>query len=449
MKITPHGAAREVTGSCYRLESAQTRILVDCGMHQGSAYNDARNYRPFGFDPSTIDAVIITHTHLDHIGRLPKLIREGFRGPIYLTKPTKDLARILLEDAYGIMKEDFEREYRPMLYELEDVEACMELMEGKSYSRWKRIGDLKFRFRDAGHIFGSAFVELEDDAGKHVVFSGDLGNVDTPILRPTAQMAAADAVFIETTYGNRIHEDHKERMEVFRSVILETIKQRGVLLIPAFAVERTQDLLYHMNRMVEDEGLEPVDTYIDSPMAIRVTDVMKRYPEYYDKAALARVMRGDDFFDFPGLRLTKTRNESMLINDAPYPKIIFAGSGMMTGGRIQHHLVRYLGKRNTIVFIVGYQASGTLGRKIYEGQKVVKVLREMVPVKAKIVSMGSFSAHADQTKLLNWLRGAATLPKHVYCVHGEAEASAAFATRVKDELKIQADVPRNEETITV
>lgn len=449
MRITLHGAAREVTGSCYCVETKHTRVLVDCGMFQGSSYNDARNFRDFSFDAGDIDAVIITHAHLDHIGRLPKLTKEGFTGPIYLTPPTRDIARIVLEDANDIMEEEFKREYRPKLYEREDLERTLTFTKTLNYSRWKTIGDIRFRFRDAGHIFGSAFVELEENGGPRAVFSGDIGNADTPILRPTAQMGTSDAVFIESTYGNRIHEDPGTRMDVFKRIIDRTIRQRGVLLIPAFAVERTQAILYDLNTFVEERRIKPIDAYIDSPMAIQVTEVMKRYPEYYDREALGHVTRGDDLFDFPRLQLTRTRNESKMINTSPNPKIIIAGSGMMNGGRIKHHLIRYLGKRSTTLFIVGYQANGTLGRSLYEGAKRVTIFHESINVKAKIVSIGSFSAHGDQHKLIDWIRSAPSLTKHVYCTHGEEGAAVALATKVKDDLGIPARAPRFGETITI
>jgi metallo-beta-lactamase family protein len=449
MKISVHGAAREVTGSCYCVETADTRVLVDCGMFQGSAFTDAKNFRPFGFVPEDVDALIVTHAHLDHTGRIPKLVQDGFRGPIHMTPPTVDITRIVLEDASDIMQEQFEREYRPKLYEREDLEQALALMEGMDYSRWKTVGDIRFRFRDAGHIFGSAFVELEDADGTRVVFSGDIGNVDTPILRPTAQMGSADAVFIESTYGNRIHEGLGERAKAFEDIVLKTVKRKGALVIPAFAIERTQALLYDLDTFFDHRGMEPVDVYLDSPMAIRVTDIMKAYPEYYDREALNRVTQGDDFFDFPSLHVTFTRRDSKMINDAPFPKIIIAGSGMMHGGRIQHHLVRYLSKKNTTVFIVGFQASGTLGRKIYSGEKRVKIFGETVDVKADVISIGSFSAHGDQHKLINWLKSAKSLPKRVYCTHGEEEACAALATRITEKLRVPADVPRFEDMVTV
>lgn len=449
MNITFHGAAREVTGSCYRVETAKTRLLIDCGMFQGSAYTDAKNFRDFGFDPADVDAVAVTHAHLDHVGRLPKLCKERYKGPMYMTPPTRDIAKLVLEDAEQIMEDEFKREYRPKLYERKDVECVMGLIRGVDYSHWVTVGDLKFRFRDAGHIFGSSFIEVEETGGTRVGFSGDLGNVDVPMLRPTAQIGACDAIVIESTYGNRLHEDVSTRETKLREAIMSTIKRKGVLIIPAFAVERTQDLLYELNKMWEQGTLPKVDVYLDSPMAIRVTEVMRTYPQYYDKEALERVMIGDDLLDFPGLHRTESRDQSKTINDAPKPKIIIAGSGMMNGGRILHHLVRYLGDPNSTVLIIGYQAAGTLGRRLYSGEKHVEVLNERVTVKATIASIGAYSAHADQKKLVTWLHEAKTLPKRVFCTHGEEEAAAALATRITEDLGITADVPRFEETVGI
>lgn len=447
MKISFYGATREVTGSCYLIESGRSRLLVDCGMFQGSAFADAKNFKEFGFDASTIDAVAITHGHLDHVGRLPKLIREKFKGKIYLTPPTKDIARIVLEDAEQVMKDDFKRSYRPMLYEAEDVKNVEERSTAVDYSRKVALDGLSFRFRDAGHIFGSAFIEVEEAGGARAVFSGDLGNTNVPILRPTAQMADCDALIMESTYGNRIHEDESTRETRLKEAIATTIKQKGVLLIPAFAVERTQQLLYELNHLVENRLIPAVDIYLDSPMAIKITKVIDAFPQYYSKEALRLVATGDDLFSFPGLRLTMSRDESKTINDAPKPKVIISGAGMMNGGRIQHHLVRYLGDPKNTVLIIGYQSAGTLGRRLYSGEKRVEVLDERITVKAKIVSIGAYSAHADQPRLVEWISQATSPPKHVYCTHGEEAAAASLASRITEELGIAADVPRFGDTI--
>lgn len=449
MKISFHGAAREVTGSCYLVETDQQRILIDCGMFQGSVFADAKNFRDFGFDPSTIDALIVTHAHLDHVGRIPKLMKDGFKGKIYATPPTVDLAKLVLEDAEQVMQDASKREMRPKLYELDDVERAMNLFIPSEYSKRYQIGDVAFRFRDAGHILGSSFIELEQKGGLRLAFSGDLGNVPDPILKPTAQLAEQDLLIIESTYGNRLHEHVDSRDEDLKKYIVETVKKKGVLLIPAFAVERTQELLFELNQLVEKKAIPPVDIYLDSPLAIRASAVMDRYPEYFNQNTLHLVRMGDDPFAFPRLHKTLTRDDSKVINEAPRPKIIIAGSGMMNGGRILHHLVRYLSSAATTVLIIGYQAHGTLGRKLYTGEKMVDVLGERVHVKAGIHSIGAYSAHADQRQLLNWVKAAEHTPSHIYCTHGEEDASAALATRITEELGIKADVPRFEQTLII
>lgn len=442
MHISFHGATREVTGSCYLLETARTRVLLDCGMFQGGAFCEAKNSEAFAFDPSTIDAVIVTHAHLDHTGRLPKLVKEGFRGRIYLTPPTGKLAEIVLEDAVQIMRDDLRREYRPMVYEEEDVTKTIGLFRGVDYAHRVKIGDLSFRFRDAGHIFGSAFVEITESGGTRATFSGDLGNEHVPIIRETAQLAETDVLVMESTYGNRIHEEESTRGQRLKEAVRRTIEQHGVLLVPAFAIERTQQLLYELNELIERGEMERIDTYLDSPMAIKTTEVIKEYPQYYDPAAFRRVSAGDDLFDFSGLHISPSRDTSKEINTAPFPKMIIAGSGMMNGGRILHHLVRYLSNPRCTLLIIGYQAQGTLGHQLYRGDKRVHVLGERVEVKARVESIGAYSAHADQNKLVEWVETAAKRPDRIYCTHGEEGASAALATRLTDELGVHADVPR-------
>ena len=449
MQISFQGAAREVTGSCYLIETKQTRILVDCGMFQGGYTCDSKNFADFTFDPSTIDAVLITHAHLDHTGRLPKLVKDGFKGKVYCTPPTVELAKLVIEDAFHIMKEDFIREYRPLLYEEEHMTAAFKQFVATDYSRLVTMGDLSFRFRDAGHIFGSSFIEVEEKGGARASFSGDLGNEHVPILRPKAQLAETDVLIVESTYGNRVHENESTRGEKLLQALKNTQKSRGALIIPAFAIERTQQLLYEMNHLVEQKILAPIHTYLDSPMAIRATDVIKKYPQYYSKDALRLVATGDDLFDFPGLHITLTRDESKVINAAPLPKVIIAGSGMMNGGRVLHHLVRYLGDKRTTVLIIGYQAEGTLGRQLYHGDKQVQVLGERINVKATVTSIGAYSAHADQDMIVRWIEQAEHPPAHIYCTHGDEDAGAALATRIQQTLGIPCDVPRLHDTITV
>ncbi len=449
MKITPFGAVREVTGSCYLLETEKTRILIDCGLFQGGQYAQAKNYDDFGFSPHDIDAVILTHAHIDHSGRLPQLVKRGFTGPIYCTPPTKDLCKLLWYDAEEIMEEEFVKHNAPKLFSREDVAFAIRRVKPIDDSGALCFKDLQIQFYNAGHILGSTFVHITDSQGKSVVFSGDLGNIDTPILKQKDKLIQTDALFIESTYGDRVHEKKSERWKIMKDHVMETIHRGGVLLIPAFAIERTQEILLELNNLIEKKRLPRIDIFLDSPLAIEVNDVFHKYPHYYNITAYNQVVSGDALFDFPGLQVTKSRNESKRINDSPWPKVIIAGAGMMNGGRIQHHLVRYLGDKKCTVLIIGFQAQGTLGRKLYSGQKRVQVLDEYVNVKADIISIGGFSAHADQKMLVDWIKTAKKRPSIVYCTHGEEQAAAALATRITETLHIPAKVPRPRQIITI
>jgi metallo-beta-lactamase family protein len=448
MQITLFGAAREVTGSCYHLTNRKTKILVDCGLFQGTTLAHSKNFEPLGFKASDLDAVIVTHAHLDHTGRLPLLVKNGFKGPVYMTPPTAALTQLVLEDAAEIMQEEAEMSYTPPLYSQKDLAGLLKLFKPINDRASFRVKDLEITSHNAGHIFGSAFLGIRDKASR-VVFSGDLGNNNVPILQPKDPLIPTDTLFIESTYGNRIHEDEATRSQMLKQAVVDTIKRKGVLLIPAFAIERTQEILYELNHLVENRLIPAVDVFLDSPMAIKASDIFGDYPKYYNREALRLIASGDDFFKFPGLTNTLTRDESKTINQAPRPKVIIAGSGMMNGGRILHHLVRYLSDKKSTLLIIGYQAQGTLGRKIYSGEKRVSVLSEMVEVKANVVTIGAYSAHADQRMLLDWIKTAPEAPKRIFCSHGEEASAAALATRIGEELRIKADVPRFGETIKI
>ncbi len=449
MKLTFYGAAREVTGSCTLVETKRARILVDCGMFQGSSVADSKNYKEFDFDPSSVDAVCVTHAHLDHCGRLPKLLKEGFGGKIYMTSATKNIAGIVMDDAEHIMQEDFERKGRPKLYDEKDVQKTLKKIQATPYHKEIKIKDATIRFFDAGHIFGSSFIEIKESGGKTVVFSGDVGNKDVPIIRETEAIQQADILVTESTYGNRFHEGKKERYRALTEAITTTMNQNGVLLIPAFAIERTQHLLYEINHLVESGKVKCQRVYLDSPMAIKVTEVMRKNPKYYDKEALRLISEGDDFLDFSCLTLTRTRDESKQINTAPKPKVIIAGSGMMNGGRILHHLIRYLGDKTTTLLIIGYQARGTLGRRLYSGQKTVSIYGKRIRVRAKVKAIGAYSAHADQKKILSWIRGIPQKPQLVLCNHGEEESAVALCTAITDKLGVDAKAPHYGESFEI
>ncbi|MCR4278653.1 MAG: MBL fold metallo-hydrolase [bacterium] len=449
MKLTFYGAAREVTGSCTLVETAKSKILVDCGMFQGSHVASSKNFSDFVFDPTALDAVVLTHAHMDHCGRLPKLIKDGFKKTIYATEATKLIAGIVMEDAVHIMEEDFERSGRPQLYDANDVQRTLIKFKDTPYHTPLRINDVTIRFFDAGHIFGSSFIEIKADSGKTVIFSGDVGNKDVPIIRETETIEHADAIVTESTYGNRIHEGKVERFKQLQEAILDCVEKKGVLLIPAFAIERTQHLLYEINQLVETKKIPCIPVYLDSPMAIKVTKVMEKLSAYYDKEALEHISHGDNFLSFPCLHLTHTRDESKTINTSPSPKIIIAGSGMMNGGRILHHLIRYVGDRSTTILIIGYQASGTLGRRLYSGEKNIRIFGKRISVRARVKAIGAFSAHADQKKLLSWIGNIKPRPKLVLCNHGEEEASVALGTRITEKFGILSKAPKFGESFEI
>lgn len=441
------GANHEVTGSCTLVEAAHKKVLADCGMYQGSHFNEGKNFDQFPFDPSAIDAVLITHAHMDHLGRVPKLVKDGFIGPIYMTKATMELARLMWEDAYSIMSYDYKKFNVPVLYEPEDIERTVKQCKGVNYHEPVDLGGITATFKDVGHIFGSAFIEIEAE-GKRIAFSGDIGNDDVPILKDTERLGAVDALVCESTYGNRIHEDVETRRHIILDRIKEAAKRGGTIMIPAFSLERTQEFLYELNTLSEYEKKLPrMPIFVDSPLAINTINIIKKYPDYFDEEALKRYKHGDDFLDFPGLKLTPTKEESKMINAVKGPKMIIAGAGMMNGGRIVHHAVRYLSDPNSTLIIVGYQAEGTLGRRLYEGAKKVTIFGEEIDVKCTVQAIGALSGHADQKKIISWISGAEKLPKEVYCVHGEPIAATELAHQIKKALKIEAYVPEYGERI--
>ncbi|MBI3589231.1 MAG: MBL fold metallo-hydrolase [Candidatus Liptonbacteria bacterium] len=446
MKITFFGGAGTVTGVNYRLEAEgetgeAVKILVDCGLQQGGHFAEKQNFEPFPYDAKTIDFVLITHAHIDHIGLLPKLFRAGFRGKIFSTAPTRDFAELLLVDSEHILNKEAQREGKPPLYTVEDITAMMKVWEDVKYHQVLDLTGVKAEFYNAGHILGSAFIKITAE-GKTIVFSGDLGNYPAPIIKETEKIPPVDYCLIESTYGDRVHERVRERREELEDAIEETVKKGGTLLIPAFAMERTQQLLFELNDLIENGKIPKVPVYIDSPLAIHLTEVYRKYRGEFKEEVREMIEGGDDILDFPGLHFTLTTEESKTINDVKPPKVIIAGSGMSHGGRILHHERRYLPDPNSMVLLVGYQGKGSLGRQIMEGAQEVTIMGERVPVRARVRVISGYSAHADQPKLVAWLKPARMSLKKVFVVQGEEGASEALTQKIKDDLAIHTEVPR-------
>lgn len=455
MRLTFYGGAKMVTGSNYLLESGETKVLIDCGLHQGSSYCEAHNFEPFGYDPKTIDAVFVTHAHIDHTGRIPQLFKAGFRGKIYSTAPTKDFAELLLLDSEHIVREEAEKKHKPPLYDIPDVAETMKLWHGLSYHQKVHIGPPDNGFEaelyDAGHVLGSASVLVSAPAeNKKIVFSGDLGNNPPPFINPTEYIEDVDYALVESVYGGRVHENLANRKDILEDLIEETVKARGVLMIPAFALERTQELLFEINDLVENGRIPKAPVFVDSPLAIKLTSVYQKYsadPMYFNASSLPFARKGNTLFNFSGLRMTLTTEQSKEINDVPAPKVILAGSGMSNAGRILHHEARYLSDPKSAILFVGFQAKGSLGRQILDGAKMVTIFGEKVPVRCKAKAIGGYSAHGDQPQLLKWVEAMRLRVKKAFVAQGEEEEASALAQKIRDELAVEAVVPEMGESV--
>jgi metallo-beta-lactamase family protein len=458
MKITFLGAARKVTGSCFHLSVNGQQFLVDCGMHQGLD-SDALNRKPFAFDPKAIGVVFLTHAHIDHTGLVPRLVREGFRGKIVTTAATAELARVMLADSAHIQEMDarwmtkknlragIEKPVEP-LYTVEDAIASIPFFEKKQYGETYAIdGVIRYRFCDAGHILGSGTLELwyRDDPEKKIIFSGDIGKKGNPIIRDPVHAAQADYVVVESTYGNRLHKGAEDSLEELADAVRTTFKRGGNVYIPAFAVGRTQDLLYIFNKLVREGRLaSPLDIYIDSPLADEATKVYFSHPELFDEDA--KRLFGKKKGKAVRVHFTSSVQESMKLNQVSSGAIIMAGSGMCEGGRIRHHLKHNLWRPECSVVFVGFQARGTLGRAIVDGAKEVWILGDKVAIRSRVFTIGGFSAHADQKELLEWL-GLFQNEPEVFIVHGEEASALEFAKQVKEKLGFATRVPAMGDTV--
>lgn len=423
--------------------------MVDCGLFQGPPELQELNYLEFPYNPKEIDFVLITHSHLDHCGRLAKLVKAGFRGQIICTPPTKDIMAVALEDAVRLLEEEAKEKRQPPLYEEKDLQQMLKLTKTYEYQKKIKLNDnITIQLNEAGHILGSTIYEIwlnENGKKRKLVFTGDLGNPPTPLLKPPAKITSTDYLIIESAYGDRNHEPKSQRKEILKQIILNIIKRKGVLLMPSFAIERTQELLSELNDFVENKLIPPVPIFIDSPMAIRITDIYKKYQSYFNQKTRFTISTGDDIFSFTGLKFTMDREESKGIFKVPAPKIIIAGSGMSTGGRILYHEKDYLSNPNNCFLVIGFQVEGTLGRKILDGTPIVEILGQPVKNKAEIKAIGAYSAHADQSQLLKFIANFKKAPKNIFIVQGERIAADALKSLVNKKLGFNAVVPSYEQ----
>lgn len=463
MRLTFHGAAEVVSGSCFLLEAGSTRLLVDCGLFQGSKALNERNYGSFPFDPRSVDAVILTHAHIDHSGLLPKLVRHGFSGPIYTTGPTKDLLHIMLADSAHIQVSEVERlnrkrarQRKPLLepiYTPEDADRACTLVQTRDFGESFQVGpDLTATLWPAGHMLGAASVTLTyAPAGaqpQRIAFSGDIGVPDQPLIVDVARLPAVDTVVMESTYGDRPRDDNEDRYNQLAEIVKKTFARGGNVIIPAFAVGRVQDLLYGLHRLIHAGELDPANIIVDSPLAASATDIFCNHVESFDEEAqrFAAVV-GDCPLYLRDLRITRSVEESKELNKIKSGAVIISSSGMCEAGRIKHHLRHNLWRPECSVVMVSYQAAGTLGRRLVDGAKVVRIHGESVRVEAEIHSIEGFSAHADQGELMDWVKAFPVPPKRIYLVHGERKAQDALARRIREELGLDVHIPALDQTV--
>lgn len=441
MRLTFHGAARTVTGSKYLLDCGPRRILVDCGIFQGEGKDETR-FNNLPFDPFEIDYVVITHGHLDHVGLLPLMAREGWAGKVISTAATRDVARFILYDsAKHIARAYGQPDY---VFTNEDVERTLALWHAVPYQKVHDLGEgISLRFHDAGHILGSSSVEVavrREGSIKRVVFSGDLGRYDMPIIRDPASIPGAEVLVIESTYGDRTHDTVKNR-ERLKETVKEIAAQKGHLLIPAFAIGRTQTLLYELNGLLERGQVPRVPVFLDSPLGIHITNTYRRHEDCYDGETKALLAKGDAPFDFPDLTETSHWKDGAKIDTRKGPYVVVAGSGMMNGGRILGHLKNLIDDPKTVILVVGYQARGTLGRKLLEGADSIFIDGREYPVRAKVKTINGFSAHADRDELCRWFGNFGKKPESVFCTHGEADACDSLAATLRDRFDVQPTAP--------
>lgn len=457
MKITFAGAARTVTGSCYILEAGGHRFAVDCGMHQGNKEIEKRNNNHIDdYHPASLEFVLLTHAHIDHSGLLPWLVRNGFKGDIYATLPTRDLVEILLNDSAHIQEMEAgwenkrrQRHGRPPvdpLYDQEDALATIPLLKATDYNvMFEPASGIRAKYHDAGHILGSGFIELwveEDGHSQKLVFSGDLGRPNQLIIRDPEVVNDADFLFMESTYGNRNHKDESSSREELAEAIKYSYSKGQKVIIPAFAVERSQELIYSLHLLAKEGKLPPdMPVYLDSPLAIRATKIFRKYKQFFDAESQEIIQNGDDPLSLPNLRLTLSAKESMEINTLDGPAVVISASGMANAGRIKHHLRHNIWKQGASIVFVGFQAFGTPGRKIVDGAKEIRILGEQLAVNARIFTIGGFSAHAGQTQLMDWISHFYNPRLKVFLVHGEYEGQKVLASLIREKYGFEVHIP--------
>ncbi len=464
--ITFCGGVTSVTGAnflfeIYKKDGKHRKVLVDCGMEQGTAKAKTYNASPFIFDPADIDILLVTHAHMDHIGLIPKLVRHGFRGIIYSTPETRDLSVYMLDDCLKIITQEAEHEHKPALFEAEDVRRAFDLWKTipyhKDFTLFSAEGEkgeekISVFLKDAGHVLGSSMFEISvplNGVVRKFLFTGDLGNSPAPILKDTEKIEDVDYVVMESVYGDRNHEDKPERVRKLQEAIEDTISRQGILLIPSFSLEKTQEVMYEINKLFEDGIVREIPLYLDSPLASKLIPVYKKYIKDYNKEATERRTHGDDILNFKTLKIIRDAEESKSIKFTKNPKIIMAGSGMSTGGRILHHELNYLGDTNTILLFMGFQALGTLGREIRDGAKVVEVYGTSVPVHAEIRTIDGYSGHKDSDHLVSFVEDTAHSVKKVFVTMGESKSALFLVQRLRDYLGVDATHPQDGDTVVL
>lgn len=445
-----YGGVGSVTGANFMLDTGEQAFLVDCGLVQGDRFAQEINREDFPYDPAAVDVLFVTHAHADHIGRIPKLVRDGFKGDIYSTTATKDLSQVMFEDALHIMRMEAERDEVPTLYEQQHIDQVMKRWKTVGYDDPITLGDTTITFTNAGHILGSGMVNFER-FGKTITFTGDIGNVPQPLLAPPTVPTGFDYLVMESVYGDRVHEEVEERNALLRHYIEDTIRKEGTLMIPAFSLERTQGILFEINNMIESGDIPFIKTYLDSPLAIRVTDVYRDSTEYFKPEVQEQIRGGDDIFAFEGLSFTETMKESKKIAQYGGPKIIIAGAGMSHGGRIRTHEKQFLRDKNSTLLLVGYQSVGSMGRLLQDGASQVWIDGVDVRVKAQIATIRGFSGHADRNQLVDLVfRGTMEKkPKQVFVTMGEEKASLFLTQRLRDYLGVKAVAPEQNAEVEI